>query len=81
MSLFNNILLDISKKLRSKELYKEDISHILSLEIGTTISKDDIQIKNGVLFVNTSPTIKSTILLKKQKLLKALENYKIYTIG
>lgn len=81
MSLFKNALLEISKKLRNKESYKDDISRIVSSEVGVVVSADNLQTNNGVLFINTSPTIKSAILLKKQEILKRLIDYKIHSIG
>lgn len=81
MSLFNNILLDLTNRLKGKESTKEEISKIISKEVGINIEVNTLQINNDILFINTSPTIKSAILFKKQKILESLEKYNIYSIG
>ncbi|MEK7228150.1 MAG: hypothetical protein AAB681_02220 [Patescibacteria group bacterium] len=80
MSLFNNILAQVSNKLRDKEQYKENIVKILFSETGLSIKTDEIKTKEGVLYINTSPTLKTAILLKKSKILTKLTLYKITTI-
>ena len=80
MSLFNNILAQVSNKLIDKEQYKENIVKILFSETGLSIKTDEIKTKEGVLYINTSPTLKTAILLKKSKILTKLTLYKITTI-
>ena len=81
MSLFQSILEDISKHLRSVEGNKDDIARVISTIVGVVISPNQLQIKQNTLFISTSPTIKSAIRLKQTALLKELKQYKITTIG
>lgn len=80
MSLFNDLLDKISKKLQGSELYKIEISDKVSSVIGIKINPDQIFIKKGLLSFSVSPTIKSLILIKKNILLKELQSYNIKTI-
>mgnify|MGYP001601376951 CR=1 FL=1 len=81
MSLFQNILGDISKKLQKSQFSKEVIVITVSKTIGFNISTDDIYIKNQTIYFNVSPTIKSIITLKQNLLLKELESFSIKSIG
>ena len=81
MSLFQNILGDISKKLQKSQFSKEVIVITVSKTIGFNISTDDIYIKNQTIYFNVSPTIKSIITLKQNLLLKELESFNIKSIG
>lgn len=81
MSLFNTILEQLTKSLQGKELYKDEIVKGINTIIGINIKPDQIKIKENKIFINVSPTIKTVIYLKKQQILKALEKYKITTIG
>jgi hypothetical protein len=80
MNLFNSLLEELSKKIKGNELYKNDISLEIKNILGISINPDQISIKNGTLFINVSPTIRSAILLKKESLIKALSKYNIKTI-
>lgn len=81
MSLFSSILDELSKKLQKGEQYKKEISKDIEEIIGATVLPDQIIIKNKTLFISVSPTIKTVILLKKQKLLEQLKQYNIKSIG
>lgn len=81
MSLFSSILEELTKKLHSGEQSKKEISETVSEVIGISISPDQISVKNGALFLSISPTIKTVVLLRKQKLLEVLQKYNITTIG
>ena len=81
MNLFNSTISEISKRLKGKELFKEDIARIISLEVGSTVRSDEVQIKGGVLFLSISPTLKSIVYIKKQKILKSLTPFRISSIG
>ncbi len=81
MSLFQKILADITKKINSNKEYKEDIAQKLSTITGIPIKDTQIEVKNGVLFISVSPTIKSVIRLKQQDILRLVKEYNITTIG
>lgn len=80
MSLFNNILDQITKSLQNKENYKEDIVKEINNIIGIKISSDQIRIKDNKIFFSVSPTIKTVIFLKKNQLITVLKKYKIESI-
>lgn len=63
---FNNILL-------SEEGNKEVIRKIISEIIDVEIKKEDIKIKNSVIYLNIKPIYKNEILLKQDKILQKLE--------
>lgn len=81
MSLFGEILGELTNSLKKKASFKEDIASTLSKELNTKINSDQLIIKNGSLFINSSPTIKASILLKKERLLKSLSNFGIKSIN
>jgi hypothetical protein len=80
MNLFNSILEELSKKIKGAEIYKEEVSLVISRLLNININPDQIAIKNGTLFLNVSPTIKSALLLKKEMLIKELSKFNIKTI-
>ncbi len=80
MNLFNSILEELSKKIKGAEIYKEEVSLVISKLLNININSDQISIKKGVLFLNVSPTIKSALLLKKEVLIKELSKFNIKTI-
>ena len=80
MNLFNSILEELSKKIKGAEIYKEEVSLVISRLLNININPDQISIKNGTLFLNVSPTIKSALLLKKEVLIKELSKFNIKTI-
>jgi hypothetical protein len=63
---FNNILL-------SEEGNKEIIRKIISEIIDVEIKKEDIKIKNSVIYLNIKPIYKNEIFLKQEKILSRLE--------
>ena len=81
MSLFSSILEELTKKLSTGEQYKKEIAETVSSIVGFTFLPDHMIIKNGVLFINASPTVKTAILLRKQKILENVRKYNIKTIG
>jgi hypothetical protein len=80
MSLFKDILGDITKRLYGQEIVKEEITKEVSLIVGIPIKIDQIQIKEKTAFFSVSPTIKSKIYLKKTELLNMFKKYNIDTI-
>ncbi len=80
MSLFNNILDQITRSLQNKENYKEDVVREINNIIGIKISSDQVKIKDNKIFFSVSPTIKTVIFLKKNQLITVLKKYKIESI-
>lgn len=81
MSLFASILETITNRLKTVEYSKQEIATIISESIGVTVTPDQIKVQNQKLFLLTSPTIKTTLLIKKEKLLLALKSYNITSIN
>lgn len=66
LSGFKNILL-------SEEAKKEAIRSILLEETGLKIDKENIEIRNGVLYLNVKPIHKSEIFMKKEAIASKLK--------
>jgi len=66
LSKFSNTLL---KEEMKKELIRETISKTINFQI----KKENIKIKNGVVYLNIKPIYKNEILLKKDKIIFELE--------
>jgi hypothetical protein len=66
LSKFHNALL-------GEEIKKETIRNILSEAINFEIKKEDIKIKNGVIYLNIKPIYKNEIYLRKDQILSELE--------
>ncbi len=66
LARFDNILL-------SGEFQKDAVRRVISDYINTTISSEDIEIKNGTVYLNIKPIFKNEILIKRVKIDEALE--------
>jgi len=73
MSLFQSVLKSISEKIKEKSSFKETVVIEINNVIKANIKTDQIKIKDGKIFINTHPTIKSVIFLKKEEILKKLK--------
>jgi hypothetical protein len=80
MSLFNSLLEEISNRLKKNEFNKEEIINDINKITGLNLDINNIKIKENKLFFIVSPTIKTSIYLKKETLLKTISKYKITTI-
>ncbi len=81
MSLFHKILSGISEKINSFQSIKQDIALDISDIVGVSIKENQFQIKNNKVFFLVSPTIKSVIYLKQDKILEKLKRFNITSIG
>lgn len=63
---FENILL-------SEEAKSESVRQIISEIIGIEIKKEQIKIKNKIIYLNIKPIYKNEIFLKQGKILAKLE--------
>jgi hypothetical protein len=68
------LLLNFKNILVSESAKKEEILRIISREIKIDLKKEDIQIKNGVVFLNIKPIYKNEIFLKKDKIFSKLKD-------
>ncbi len=76
----NDYLKKFSKTIGEASFKKDEVIKIFEEKIKVSISKDDIQIKDGILFLKVKPITKSEIMLKKQKLLEAVSVLNIFEI-
>jgi hypothetical protein len=81
MNLFGDILDELKNSLKKKASFKEDIADVISKELNIKINSDDLVFKNGKLFINSSPTLKASILLKKERLLINLSIFGVKSIN
>ncbi len=78
MSFFNSILRDLQQKINSQQDYKGDIITVIKNITNVTLHVDEIiSFKQTVLTLKTAPTIKMAIILKKQKIITALQEKNI----
>ena len=61
--------------LTSGEAKKESVRKIISEVIGIQIKKEDLEIKNNIIYLNIKPIYKNEILLKKEKISGMLQDY------
>ena len=59
--------------LAGEDYKKEVIQKILQETIGLALKKEDINIKNGTLYLNISPLYKNEILIKKEFIYERLK--------
>jgi len=69
------IFLEKFKKLIfQKEETKEIVVRTISFEIKHEVEKDSVKIKNGYIFVQGSPIIRSEIMMHKNQILSSLKS-------
>lgn len=67
-----DLLIGLKNIVLAEEIKKEKIVLVLKTILKTEIKTEDVQIKNGVLFLNIKPLFKNEIFLKKEKILTML---------
>ncbi len=77
MSLFNDILSQIENRMSKKNSQQETVASIVSTILHTTITADQITIRDTTLNIKVGPTIKMAINLNKNKLLQALQDAEV----
>ena len=60
--------------ISSKEDLKNIVTKTISEEISHQINKESIKLKSGIVFIQTSPILKSEILIHKKQILFKLKN-------
>lgn len=71
MSLFHDILSNLQKKFQNNQERNSEIAAIISSIINTQVSEKQLTIKKGTVYLQVPPTIKMTVLLKKEKIITA----------
>ena len=69
--MFNisSFLEKFSKNIKSDEIYKKQILEIITDQTQLNFSPKDLEIKDYVLYIKTSPTLKNKIFTNKQLIL------------
>ena len=58
---------------------KDELVVVVKDVVGVDIEKEDIDVRNGTVFISTDPLIKNEIFLKKSEVLESLrEKLKVY---
>jgi len=58
---------------------KDELVAVVKDVVGVEIEKDDIDVRNGTVFLSVDPIIKNEIFLRKKEVLESLrENLKSY---
>ncbi len=70
-----NFLDKFKKILFQREEIKNIVTKIISEEINFPVEKDKIKIKNGTIFVEGSPILRSEIMIKKKQILLKIKNF------
>jgi len=67
-----DLLARFSNTLLKEEIKNEAIRDVLSKAINFEIKKEDIKIKNNIIYLNIKPIYKNEILLKKDEIMSKL---------
>ena len=68
-----DLLLKFGNILLKEEVKKDLIREIISKAINFEIKKEDIKIKNNIVYLNIKPIYKNEIHFKKDEIFKKLE--------
>ena len=72
--MFNisSFLEKFSKNIQNTELHKEKILEIIEKQTQIKISPQDLEIKDYIIFIKSSPAIKNKIFIFKNKILEEI---------
>ena len=70
-----DLLAKYDKFLFSEENKRESARLSISESLGIKIKPQEINVKNGTVYLDIKPIYKNEILIKKEKILKNLEKY------
>ncbi len=76
MSLFHSILSQLQEKISKETMATENVAHIISTVVGTTVTKEQITIEKNTVRIKASPTVKMALLLQQKKIIEALKENK-----
>lgn len=68
-----NLLLNFRNLLLSGEVKKGLILEVIKKITGVLIKKEEIEVKNGILYLNTKPIHKNEIFMKQDQVLAELK--------
>ena len=69
-----DLLLRVNKLLFSEEIKREAISGVIFQVLKIKVFKDDIKIKNNIIYLNIKPLYKNEIFIKKNQILSELRS-------
>lgn len=77
--MFNisSLLKKVSSKIEEVDLNIESIVFVLKKHTNISFNKNDLEIKNEELFINTTPTKKNILFIQKNNILADLKIYNI----
>jgi hypothetical protein len=70
----DNFLNKFYKNIKKTDFYKEQILVILEKHTKTKLSFSDIEIKNYIVFLKTSPGVLNKIFINKEKILAEINS-------
>jgi hypothetical protein len=73
MQLFQNILSSLHQKILIQQESQSAVTDVINSVLGTSLTNDQVKIKDGVLIVSSAPTIKLTLKLKERLVREALQ--------
>lgn len=74
MDLIKEFLQKFSHLTLPDDTLKRLFVELVDQDFGLKIERSQLMVRNGVLFVNVSPTIKSELYLRKHKILTKLKD-------
>lgn len=74
MGLFDSILSNIKATITATEMHQQEIVDCIAGIINIKIQKENISLRKGILHISGAPTVKATLLLKKEALITALQS-------
>jgi len=69
-----DLLLRVNKLLFSEEIKREAISGVIFQVLKIKVFKDDIKIKNNIIYLSIKPLYKNEIFIKKNQILSELRS-------
>ncbi len=74
MSLFNALLHGLKQKIDAQNTYKDVVIVSIKEIVNITLTHDAIiSLKEGILVLQVTPTVKTALLLKKEKVIALLQ--------
>lgn len=72
--MFNisSFLEKVSKNILSSSLQKKQIIEVIKKETGVEVSEADIELRECVLYIKSSPALKNKLFIQKSKILEEL---------
>lgn len=78
MSLFNSILHGLKQKIDAQSAYKDTVVTVIKSVTNITLTPENVvSLKEGVLTLHVSPTMKMALRLKQDHLVKAFTEHKL----